>query len=564
MASALCLAGAVSGARAQYRTQQDGRLFDRNPQIGAGGYNYARPVSPLIGGNALTSGIMGRGLSLRIASPVGDPMTFHGSLGSASLSAFRRDSVSVADVSSPYRGLLGRPYYDPSQTVYNAGFLSGQFQAPVIGPLPMPGGGASSPAGVGGPLDLRLDTRLSTGTNAFAAPSPALAAGIVGLTAGASPELYSTIFGPTALKLDLPELPRVADEKLTDPRRLPAQEYRLLNDRELIDNQRVEDLPGTRPMLGTPEELARSEELSRLPLEPGADPFAPGPVEDAPFVIGPLPVEPGLTEGEAGRMASAQPSRSVHMPRIRDASVLPGHDVFTDMQLTQALVSDPDRTWYTDMQQAIREDPVAAGLLQEYAEMQSQEFVSRMTEAPLQSFRGRGDSALNDELLRAESLLEFGQYYEAVRRYEAAQRIDPLNPLPHIGKGNALLAAGEYLSAAVALVQGFERYPELSQFEFDLGALMGGGEIIDIRRADIMRRLASHDDPRLRFLLGYLEYYCGDQKSGMENLERAAELDRGGSIISRFPTMLRGEGHLPPPKLPELDLLPADSQRKEP
>ena len=149
---------------------------------------------------------------------------------------------------------------------------------------------------------------------------------------------------------------------------------------------------------------------------------------------------------------------------------------------------------------------------------------------------------MNDELLKAESLLEIGQYYEAARRYGAAHRLDPLNPLPLIGRGNAMLAAGEYLSAAASLVQGFQRYPELSRFSFDLTTLIGGGEIVDIRRADIMRRLESRDDARLRFLLGYLEYYGGDQVGGMRNIERAAELDRGQSIISRFPAMLRKEG----------------------
>ena len=65
-----------------------------------------------------------------------------------------------------------------------------------------------------------------------------------------------------------------------------------------------------------------------------------------------------------------------------------------------------------------------------------------------------------------------------------------------------------------------------------------------------MHRLEKQDDARLRFLLGYLEYYGGDQVTGMRNIERAAELDRGQSIISRFPDMLRKEGLLPPPTVP--------------
>jgi tetratricopeptide (TPR) repeat protein len=195
---------------------------------------------------------------------------------------------------------------------------------------------------------------------------------------------------------------------------------------------------------------------------------------------------------------------------------------------------------------------------------QSQEFITTMLETPIHTFVGRGASAVNDQLLRAEALLETGRFFDAADRYETAHMLDPANPLPLIGKGHALLAAGEYLSAAVYLIRGLERFPELSRFRVNLEALIGGGEIIDIRRADIMARLKRLEDPRLRFLLGYIEVHTGMRESGLENLDRAARQAKPGSLIARYPAMLRGEGPLPPPKLPldiqtELDAQPREA-----
>jgi hypothetical protein len=67
-----------------------------------------------------------------------------------------------------------------------------------------------------------------------------------------------------------------------------------------------------------------------------------------------------------------------------------------------------------------------------------------------------------------------------------------------------------------------------------------------------MARLANAEDPQLRFLLGYIEYHTGNELSGLEHLTRAAAAAAPGSVIARYPGMLKGDGTLPPPKLPDL------------
>jgi hypothetical protein len=561
----LILLAMTAVAQAQYPVRQNGRLFDANPQVGSGGYNAGRPMAPLLLGNALAQGTIGRGMSFSSISPIGDPTAFHAGLGSALLSGFRRDSVSAADVSNPYQGLLGMPYYDSSQTVPTGGFLSGQTGTALsrLGPIvggntPMAGSGPLGP----GPLDLRLDTRLNTGG---AAPVDStrtpggLRSQIVGLSPGETSDLSSTIFGPAPRGTTSSAW--AGDQAYRNLTRAPGLIRRDQEGQIAYEAQPLQEPPGARPLLGTPDELMRSSQLQSISSVDQPNPL--GPVKDRRTqALGPQPNGPISPERRTGRPSSPGADATAAAPRLRDLSVLPGYDVFTDLQLGLALAANPNAGWFKEMQAAIRQNPTAAGMLDEMAKVEARDFVAKVVNTPLRSFHGRGDSPLNNELLKAESLLEIGQYYEAVHRYDAAHRLDPLNPLPLVGKGNALLAAGEYLSSVVALVQGFERYPELSRFSFDLAALMGGGEVVDIRRSDLMRRLQNEDEPRLRFLLGYLEYFGGDKESGMRNFEKAADLDAGASIISRFPAMLNG-GRLPPPKVPS-DAVPAIPEHEQP
>ena len=84
------------------------------------------------------------------------------------------------------------------------------------------------------------------------------------------------------------------------------------------------------------------------------------------------------------------------------------------------------------------------------------------------------------------------------------------------------------------------------------------------RELAVLRQLERREDPQLRFLLGYLEYYTGDKTHGVENLDKAADAAEFGTIIKRFPDMLRGTAPLPPPKLNlELPAVPADGSKSE-
>jgi hypothetical protein len=561
-------------ASAQVPITQDGRLFDANTQISGSRYNFGRPQSPLLLGNSVATGNVRSGLSFRGFQPISDPTSFMTTIPSGALSNFRRDSVSVADaaLASP---LIGGPWYAPSLTAPTVGFLSGQFlpRTPIPDQRLQPARDSGIMTALRQPLG-----PIGPPPSAVRGSSELLSAQIIGMIPG---ELTSSIFGPPQPPAATPTretfTPSVVEPGLRGGQATIGQTG--IN----WTAPYLQEVPGSRPPLGTMLDLVRERRLQRFPVDTEQEPGTPGellpqpqPQPQLPSSLGPVMPEPEQSDaspltfgpgalaerfGESrtlrpGAMDSAGADLAGISAPLPDTSVLPGYDVFTDMQLAMALSGNPNADWFAQMQRAIRENPATAVMLRERADVDAQEFIQQMLNSPIQTFHGRGESPKNNEMLRAESLMEIGHYFEASRRYQIAHRIDPLDPLPLIGRGNALLAAGEYLTAALALMQGFERYPELSRFALDLPKLVGGREIIDIRRADIMRMLETRDDPQLRFLLGYLEYFSGDAKlreSGLANFDRAAHLDTSNSLISRMPALLRHEGTLPPPKLPEQD-----------
>lgn len=541
--------GAAAQAQQSF-VQQNGRMFDRNPMIGSGGVNFRRPASPLLSGNAYANGNVRRGMALRSFSPIQNPYSFRGGVGSASLSRFRRDSVSVADTRSPLGGLRPQVYFDPAQTVFAPRYL-GLPRSPQLGTQRSSAAtattglsnrfGANVPSffsRLSQPLNLRLDKR-------FDGANP-LAAQIVGITPSGTNQLNSSIFGVGRLA-DLGGHPLFQPENNA---RIDA--------RSAFDARRgTLDIPGASGPAYTSltsEALSQGLDLRIRRLDPAAAYGSPLLEGLSPDVIGSS--DTYALGWRSIRRPEAGPQHTVKSAlRAGLTEVLPGQDVFTDMQLAVSLAKSPDAPWFAELKRAAQQDPALAMELQAVAQMSAQAFVESVVNAPLRSFAGKGKSALNDALLKAEALLKSRNYYEAVSQYEIARIYDPTNPLPLIGKAYALLAGGDYRSAAQSLLAGLRRFPEFSRFQVDLKALLGG-EAVDVRRADIMRQLEKHEDPALRFLLGYLEFHTGQKKSGLRHLRTAAEHSRPGEFIWRYPSLITGEGVMPPPKLAPPPVIP--------
>ena len=141
---------------------------------------------------------------------------------------------------------------------------------------------------------------------------------------------------------------------------------------------------------------------------------------------------------------------------------------------------------------------------------------------------------------RASSSRLFSRFdFGAAGRYDVAHTVDPDNPLPLLGKGHALIGAGEYRTAVMALLQGIARFPDIARFRLDLRELLGADQLLDVRRADLENRLNDPEDYEMRFLLGYIEYYSGMPDFGLEHLDTAAADAPPESVIRRFVQLVR-------------------------
>ncbi len=501
------------------QAQQTGRMLDANPQIGARGQNSFRPGSPLMGGNLSASGLLDRGMSLRSVSPIPDATAFRAPLGSGALYEFRRDSVGLT--SSPLgSGSLGRPYYDPATTVFNPGILQG-----------LTGVTLERTAAAARPLDLRIAPLGDIGVGPVPAPGQRLLAAPEAAARvpqpweeAASRATHSSIFGPTAP----PRVPLPSDQARAWER-TTAEEPRAFSQRPAGAERTTGGPPGPAPPAFST--ILRKDLYPRGVLQPA---------DASPTAAPPLGVVLPEREPSALGIKPAQ-------PRITDPSVLPGYDLFTDMQLAIALLADPNAAWFGEMQTAAQQQPELAQQFNKQVLANSAEFVDKMLHTPLQRLAGSGATELNDQLLKAEALMDIGHYAEAAERYAAAQQIAQQNPLPPLGKGHALLASGQYRSAALAILQALtlaDLKPGVAAALFrrlDLSALLGGGEIVDLRRADLMKQLAQRETPELRFLLGYLEYHTGDHEHGLANLQQAADNPLAGTLIARYPELLAGD-----------------------
>ncbi|HRX87573.1 MAG TPA: hypothetical protein P5572_21310, partial [Phycisphaerae bacterium] len=177
----------------------------------------------------------------------------------------------------------------------------------------------------------------------------------------------------------------------------------------------------------------------------------------------------------------------------------------------------------------------------------------------IHTLAGPDDSRVDELMRTAESKSRAGDYYQASTYYGLAASLAPENPLIRLGYANSLAAAGEYITAVLNLEQAVADYPAFGFLRLDLNEFVQNPKDLDLRRADLEQRLDRREDYRLRFLLGYIEYYSGFEKFGLPNLRKAAAAAPEGSIIARFPDILESPAkYLPerngvavPQQLPE-------------
>ncbi len=515
----VCLPALVAPAFGQYYVQQ-GNVLDASNFVGSGGINDARIRPQYNLGNSIVSGTSRGGTAFRGFSPVRDASSMFlgspgrgGSVGagevpSSGMSTFIRDSVSMGDARR------NRAKAAP------------------------PGG---SVAGRGPEL---FFPRESTVTNVGAMRQ--------GLNQPGTSQVRSEFIAPRA----------ESRTRLTNP--LAQQDANLLQAPSLLSSRLVRADTGreiqgpvnprllSSPLFGAFREVPLAEAAAQARRDRGLATGLRQPEDLRAQAAGPA----DLRAGQGLDVRAWEPDRESPLDRLLggrssptdvDGRMPPGvqgtqrptdADVFADLQgaLVRPTIAPPDEQGpgQTTAEPAASPSPQGpTGML------------AAAGEQPLRTFVGTERSAVNAYMAEAESHLKSGHYYNAATAYGMAHAIDPRNPLPLIGRAMALLAAGDYVTSVTDLFQGIGLFESLAMIRIDMTAFVPDLKVLDRRRADLERRLASFDDYRLRFLLGFAEYSSGLTDAGAANIRKAAEsLPEGMDGVRRFAAAIgspRGE-----------------------
>ena len=139
------------------------------------------------------------------------------------------------------------------------------------------------------------------------------------------------------------------------------------------------------------------------------------------------------------------------------------------------------------------------------------------------SFDSLSESKFNQHMRDAEEHLKAGSYYRAASCFSLASVYQADNPLALAGRGHALFAAGEYVSSALFLSRALAISPEYLQMRVDLVAMLGDGNKLAGRIADIEQWLARSGSSQLQFLLGYVYYRTGQLLRAKQAIDAAYE-----------------------------------------
>ncbi|MHC4063884.1 MAG: tetratricopeptide repeat protein [Planctomycetota bacterium] len=524
----------------------DYRVGEANNQIGSGGQN--RPIPSGYSANTANLFITGNvtaGRSFQAFSPVRDANTLAIGLPTSLLSDFRRDSVSVDDALRGRTPAITYPYYSRQQTPTSLGTLSAGFEqsgvrwSDSIHALPQQTV-APSLFRFGAPYAPELgwsvfSNSAQVGQLTVQPAAPAQSLSPLGVFGIAAPRPDARLgFVPAALRGPFdPTAPRFQEVGPTE------KESEARAGQEPLAQQRPADLLSDSGLWGytdtdrwlTPEPLTVN--LSGEPRQPGSD--STGVTEQ--MIPAPTTTElsPDPTAVEA-QATSPSATEFAHFGR-------PRADVLEDMVDAYDFISEQQRRG-ADLAALLKASPTLAAQFQE-----SVTAVRGVTAPSPQTQAGSAESALQQYIRLAEEQLRSGNYYQARSLYQVAGVLDSRHPLVFMGQGHAMLAAGEYHSAALKLSRAVELFPAMAFFKLDLTGFITEPDLLEKRRADLEQRLERREDYRLRFVLGYAEFYSGLEKYGLENLRQAAEEAPEHSGISRLYELVTTEL----PELPTAD-----------
>ncbi len=396
----LTLAVAAGRARAQApRAGMQGNALDANPRVGYSRHNTPVP-QPRFNANLYVTGqVSGLG---RFRGDV--PYRAENELGisvpSATLSGFLAQSVGMGEVR---RGApyAPSPYFNPSRTVVaRRDYSFGENLGTAS--VPIESLDATTRRNLYADLNRGYEQMLGVGQDALTVPRPP--------AGGLQTSPPSDAQGRT-LRVR-PQLSRPVGYGQGSLFGLTAAEdrYRLAREISRVDQDRQDDSRTGRvdvfESIPAPEPVDLNEPIGRQQPSLGQ--------------------EPEIPDAEARRRTPA------------------GQDVFLDMMRKLKRQRQPGARPEPDEQTSEQVAATGKGVL-------------------VQSLAGKGRDAVNYYMRGGQNQLRNGQYYEAANMFRNAARQDANNPLPKVGAGLALFAAGEPGSAAEQIREALQRFPAVME-----------------------------------------------------------------------------------------------------
>ncbi len=474
-------------ANGQYYVSQQGHLLDANPRIGSFGLNTNARLDSLIPrANLYVTGNITGGARFQGVVPYRSGNEFQGSLGSSTLSDFRRDSAGLNTLSSPVGS--HRPYIDASRSVtrtYGRNVVNTKginrvqltpVGAAILGRYNYDSGSSMRP----------LSKTYSLG----------------GSSVMPKFRMATTHAGPINLRSPATQTPETSRANLFRPGIAPAQ---------------TETSP-TQPQTETST------------TEPGRTPFRTSPHQLRELYQQPTPTT------EQPKVPAGQQDQTDQMRRSNSPVPFQLHERQTD----QAYLTEQSSDKTPDGGDTSAVSRPGSALIQSRLFHSPLSRSSRLgagsgiTTAPIAKIGDSDDSSSNlaeayrQQLdfytKRGEKLMRQRLYYKAANAYGTAILYGPQNARLYLAKAQALLGAGEYMSSAYFLDQALELSPELAKTETKSEQIFPDRKKFEKQMKELDTWQKRSGQPMLLFLKGYALYLDGDIEQAKEALTEAQRL----------------------------------------
>jgi len=479
----LVLAGS---ARAQHYVAQDGHLLDANTRLGSLGLNSNVRLEAIASrANLYITGNISSGASFQGVVPYTSPLEFNASLGSSTLSNFRRDTVGANQLST--RIARPSPYLDSSRGLTR---VQGQNVVDTSGILKSP----VTPVGA----SLRSPSGSQPGEALYLRP---FSRSYSSLNAESSSDFKINPYQPNPLDYST----GYTEEKIS-----PLESVFL--PRTVIQPQDQELQPKSRAVQ---KEFFQPPDQRQLP-QAESEESQPSEQDTEPYLLG-QPEEPD--------------KKSLFPPQEQDFQTQPSQRDLNKGR--DAIDTTPVGLSLPDEFSAPSRKPSALGPRSRYGKRFGPSEQPDSTELrpgapdvlaeiyePPPVIEGFAQQRFDHFMSQGKKHMRQGQYYQAANAYGAAGIYDSQNTAALLGKGHALFAAGEYMSSAFFVNKALTLNPQLLQERINLRRFIVDREVFSQRMEDLERWQLESGQPMLYFLKGYILYQIGSFESAQAVLDK--------------------------------------------